>query len=206
MWLHRILEFSWVYDQVQRKIGSHDVRRYFADHYARITPALDILDVGCGPGTMLSYLPKPRTYLGIDSNPRYIEDCEKRYKPPYHFQVADIAPVAPEIPERFDVAIAVGVLHHLPDEASLRMLRNAHAALRPGGRLITMDGVYRKGQPLLAVLLNRLDRGEYIRTDDAYAQMARAVFPQVEMFDYCGKLILPVSHCVMVCSKPPGRA
>jgi SAM-dependent methyltransferase len=204
MWLHRLLEFGWIYDQFQRHVGSDGVRRYFADHYARITPAVDVLDIGCGPGTMLPYLPQPRSYLGLDSNPRYIETCRQRYQRPYQFEVADIAPETPVHESQFDVAIAVGVLHHLPDDASARMLRNAYSALRPGGRLITMDGVYRDGQPLLAVLLNRLDRGEYVRTDEAYAQMARSAFPEVKVFDYCGKLIVPVSHCVMVCTKPGG--
>lgn len=168
---------------------------------------MDVLDVGCGPGTMLAYLPQPRSYLGLDSNPRYIEACVQRYKSPYQFEVADIAPAAPILAarfdvSRFDVAIASGVLHHLSDDASVRMLRNVLAALRPGGRLVTLDGAYRSGQPYLARLLNQLDRGQFVRTDEKYAALARSVFSDVKIFDYCGKLVVPISHCVMVCVKP----
>ena len=202
MWLHRILEFSSIYNQLQRHVGSGNVRRFFAENYIRADSSSAILDLGCGPGTMLDFLPELGSYLGLDSNPRYIETCVRRYGPPRAFQVADIAPAVPLFSARFDIAMAVGVLHHVPDDAAVRLLRNAFAALKPGGRLVTIDKVYRAGQPVLARLLNRLDRGHFIRTDAAYEAIARSVFPAVRRFDFCGRLIVPVTHCVMECVKP----
>jgi len=203
MLLHRALELGWIYELLQRHIGSADVRRYFAKHYVQANADTDILDLGCGPGTMLGFLPKPKSYLGLDSNPRYIQAGAGRHGPLYEFRVADISAALPAGSQRFDIAIAMGVLHHLPDEVAIGFLRNAFAALRPQGRLITLDGAYRYGQPFLARLLNRLDRGDFVRTDAAYEALARSVFSEVRVFDYCGRLIVPVSHCVMVCVKPP---
>jgi SAM-dependent methyltransferase len=204
--LHRLLEFGSIYELLQRYIGSGGVRRYFADHYVRASAETVVVDFGCGPGTMLAYLGNAGGYLGVDDNSRYIEFCLRRYGTTREFQLADIAPAVPALTARFDIAMAVGVLHHLPDEAAVRLFRNALAALRPGGRLVTLDGAYRKGQPFLARLLNRMDRGDFVRTDAAYEALARSVFPEVRRFDFCGRLIVPVTHCVMECIKPAGTS
>ena len=46
-----------------------------------------VLDVGCGPGTNARHF-LDHDYLGIDLNPAYIRDAERRFGP--RFRVADV--------------------------------------------------------------------------------------------------------------------
>ena len=46
-----------------------------------------VLDVGCGPGTNTRFFPKS-DYLGLDINPRYIDQAERRFGK--RFMVADV--------------------------------------------------------------------------------------------------------------------
>jgi hypothetical protein len=74
-----------------------------------------------------------------------------------------------------------GVMHHICDEDLLATLRVIEGALKPGGVLFTLDGCYVPGQPKFAKWLLDNDRGEHVRTPEAYDALLREVFEQVEM-------------------------
>ena len=40
------------------------------------------------------------------------------------------------------IVLAIGVVHHLDDAEAVKLFQLAHAALKSGGRLVTMDGCY----------------------------------------------------------------
>jgi len=79
-----------------------------------------LIDVGCGDGTYTADLARrgsPSKVVGIDPSPRAVEVAARRH-PELCFEVADAAWLE-ATDERFDVAVARGVLHHADDPARL---------------------------------------------------------------------------------------
>jgi SAM-dependent methyltransferase len=79
-----------------------------------------LLDVGCGDGTYTADLARRGSaapVVGVDPSPRAVEVAARRH-PELRFEVGD-AGWLEATPERFDVAVARGVLHHADDPARL---------------------------------------------------------------------------------------
>ena len=97
-----------------------------------------LIDVGCGDGTYTSELARrgsPAEVVGIDPSPGAVEVAARRY-PDLRFEVGDAAWLEATA-ERFDVAVARGVLHHADDPARLvrAIARVAHTVvvIEPNG-------------------------------------------------------------------------
>ena len=94
-----------------------------------------LIDVGCGDGTYTGDLARrgsPSRVVGVDPSPRAVEAAAGRH-PELRFEVGD-AGWLEETPERFDVAVARGVLHHADDPA--RLLR---AIGRVAGTVVVIE-------------------------------------------------------------------
>ncbi len=105
---------------------------------------LQLLDIGCGPGTVtvdLARLVAPGPAIGVDSSAEVVaqakEYASNRDLPNLRFEVGDLFALAFE-DESFDVVHAHQVLQHLdnPEAALVEMRR----VLRPGGVLGARDG------------------------------------------------------------------
>ena len=55
-----------------------DVRKIYTTEYVKAQPGEKVLDIGCGPGDILEYLPDVK-YTGFDLSPEYIEAAKKRF-------------------------------------------------------------------------------------------------------------------------------
>jgi SAM-dependent methyltransferase len=92
------------------------------------------LDVGCGTGALTQVvldLAEPRSVLGIDPSPGFIEHARRHVDDPRaSFEVGD-AQALPVQPGKVDVAVAALVLNFVPQPAlaAAQMAR----AVRPGG-------------------------------------------------------------------------
>lgn len=198
--LQTLLDSGGLYDFFQKVIGDDEVRRYFIDHYVQAVPGQSLLDVACGTGNMVPYLPQ-LNYVGIDTNGDYIRRARVRFRRFGRFLCQSITdPLPPEM-AGFDLALGVGILHHLSNEESEEILWAICDRLKPEGRFITLDSCYREQQRPLAYWLARLDRGKYVRRREEYSSLAEKVFSTVRTFDYCGALRIPVDHCVLICEK-----
>ena len=97
------------------------------------------LDAGCGAGRYTTLLADHcETVLGVDVSAGMLEVArERRARPGITYQRRDLREVTAERDGRFDVVLAVAVVHHLPDpEAAVRHLAGL---LAPGGRLLIVD-------------------------------------------------------------------
>jgi SAM-dependent methyltransferase len=112
----------------------------------RLEPGLDLLDVGCGPGTItldLAARVAPGNVVGIDRADEVIAQAVEHAAASgagnIRFATGDV--YALEFDDAsFDVVHAHQVLQHLADPvAALRELRRV---LRPGGTLAVRDGDY----------------------------------------------------------------
>src|SRR5689334_4052594 len=62
-----LLSFAPVYETFGRLIGGPRGRRRFAAEFVRAKKTDRVMDIGCGPGSMLSYL-GGASYVGFDAN------------------------------------------------------------------------------------------------------------------------------------------
>lgn len=95
-----------------------------------VPPGADVLEVGCGTGTLLASL-RPRRGVGIDISPRMIEIACAKF-PEFEFSVADAENFS--LTDTFDFIIIPDVIEHLSDVEA--MLRAVRARCRPGGQVI----------------------------------------------------------------------
>ncbi len=124
------------------------VRRAWAGRLRGWLPgrAGDILDLGCGTGS-LSLLASEQGHrvTGVDLSPAMVTLArEKLAGRDAVFLVGDAA--APPVGERFDAVLVRHVLWALPDPG--RALRRWCGLLRPGGRLVLVEGVWGSTDPV----------------------------------------------------------
>lgn len=99
----------------------------------------DVLDVGCGPGTMLELLSKKypeNNYIGLDLTPKMIEVANAKNLPNTKFVVGDSENL-PFEDESFDAVICANSLHHYPNPQ--RFFYGVKRVLKPNGILVLRD-------------------------------------------------------------------
>lgn len=192
-----LLERPGVYSLFRRLVGRDSARSVYAREHLRLEPGQRVLDLGCGPGDILQFLPAV-DYVGYDINPAYVERARKRFSGRGRFFCRAVDETLP-LENPFDVVIAHGVLHHLDDDAARALFRVARRALKPGGRLVTFDGCYAEGQSAFARLALALDRGRHVRSREAYEALARGAFDEVRSFVRHDLIRIPYTHLIMEC-------
>jgi len=193
-----ILAFPAAYRLFSRLIGG-DYRSVFVNTYLRPRTGDRILDIGCGTGEILAHLP-PVSYLGLDISPRYIAAATVRFGDRATFRCIRAGEARVEESGSYDLVMADGVVHHLDDGEARALFRLARAALKPGGRLVTKDGCFEKGQPAVARFLLSRDRGRFVRDRAGYLALATEMFPHVEAVLRNDLLRLPYTHLILECS------
>jgi SAM-dependent methyltransferase len=111
----------------------------------RLVPGVDVLDVGCGPGTItvdIAARVAPGRVVGVDAAAEVVDaarieaadltNVELRVDDVYALQVEDAS---------FDVVHAHQVLQHLTDPVAA--LREMRRACRPDGVVAARDSIYR---------------------------------------------------------------
>jgi SAM-dependent methyltransferase len=101
----------------------------------------------------------------------------------------------------FDLIVASGLIHHLPDAVAQRTLQFCRDRLRNGGRLVTLDCAFEEDQNLLARVLVAHDRGRFVRRSQEYLDLVRAFFPEAIMTIRRDLLRVPYTHAIIECDK-----
>jgi len=176
-------------------------RRFLRD-VVGIREGQRVLDIGCGLGDVLEQLP-PVEYHGFDASEAYIEAARMRYGSRGRFTCARVSRYSlGELERRCDVAMANGVLHHLDDAEAISLLEVAVAALKPGGRLVTIDPCFAAGQNPIARFIISRDRGRHVRSEAEWLRLARRVGPGVRSQLKHDLLRIPYTHIVLEVQNP----
>jgi SAM-dependent methyltransferase len=201
--LWAILGKADIYSMFQNALGADRVRVELVKNHVRPWPGMRILDVGCGPCDILHHLPNAN-YVGIDHSADYIARAKARFGERGSFICGDVRLLAADAVGTFDVALAIGLLHHLDDSAADGLMRDIAPLLAPGGRLVTLDPVREEPQHPIARLMVDMDRGKNVRTESTYLAITQQTFPATSARVYRHLINIPYSHFVMECSAPTG--
>jgi SAM-dependent methyltransferase len=196
-----VLSLPYAYELFARLIGGRRARARFVSDHLRAEPQARVLDVGCGTGSLLEYLPDVR-YVGLDLSPEYVEYARARFAGRGgEFRVAEASSIPADL-GTFDLAFAIGVLHHMSDDQVRRMVEGVASALGPGGRFVTLDNAYVQGQHWVARALARCDRGQHVRAPQGYVDLVEAAFDHVDVTIIHDMLRVPYTTCVIECTGP----
>jgi SAM-dependent methyltransferase len=196
--VYRILERPTIYDRLQKLLGGELAFRRLVAEFLRPFPGATILDIGCGTGSLLRYLPNDVTYFGYDINPAYIAAAQRRHGDRGRFLCARAGQEPHDLfgDTKFDFVIALALLHHLDDEEAHGVLALARRTLRAGGVFFAVDAVLHERQSLLAKAVILLDRGGNVRSPEGYRRMLDSHFPRVEQWLVTDLMRIPYSHFI----------
>ncbi len=194
--MRAILSSPKIYSLLQILLGAKKERQIFVERYIHPSKGMRILDIGCGPADILEFLPNGVTYVGYDISPAYIERARDRFgdRAQFHCGLMTADEMAKHAP--FDLAISIGVLHHMDDAEAIELLELAKSGVKPGGRVLTLDGCYvEKQNPAARFLLDR-DRGQNVRWPHEYEALAEQSFESVRG-DVVHRLWVPYTLWIM---------
>lgn len=195
------LERACIYNLVQWLLGEDNVKNRYVSEFLRPEPNAIVLDIGCGPGTMIKYLPHSVKYYGFDHNRNYIEHAKECFPGRGVFLCKDVndEELLRDLPA-VDLIIAMGILHHLDDGECIKLFNFASKIMKKNARMITFDGCYVENQSKIATYLLKKDRGKYVRTLFEYERLAASCFPKVKSTVSHDLLRVPYTHLIMECS------
>lgn len=196
--LRQILAHPLVYRGLRDVLGLNRWLRQYVNIYIKPQSGERILDIGCGTGEIVRYLPGV-TYVGVDRHRPYIDSASQKYGERGRFICADVADYIDEFRGEFDIVTANGLLHHLDDDLANRLFEIGNSVLKEGGRMITVDPCYFDGQSRLTRFVVSKDRGQNVRRQEEYALLAKNAFAEVSNWLWYGYAPIPFSVSIVEC-------
>jgi len=179
--MKQLLKHPAIY-QIYQELGGFFAARIVAIRdYLPIVPGARIIDIGCGPGHIVKYLPEGIDYIGLDIDQPSIDYANARFGKRGRFQARFFDADAVRDLGAVDIVMMNGVMHHIGDDDLAGTLAHVRSALKPGGALFTLDGCYAPGQSRLAKWLLDNDRGVHVREASGYRRLLDQSFGNVEM-------------------------
>ncbi len=199
--LRRMLGNVHLYVGLQKGLGTDRVRYWCLDS-AELRPGDRVLDVGCGPAYYLDRLPRYVEYYGFDTNEPYLAHARKKFGDRGEFRNQTLTTQSLSQLPKFDAVLLFGLLHHLSDEECGVLLDLAARSLAAGGRLISVDPCVHSGQGRVSRWLAVNDRGEYVRSPEAFDALGRQSFQDVDSQIRGDLMRVPYSQYVMRMTTP----
>jgi len=141
-WHYDLME--WFIDTFVFRGQLRELRRKTAN-LARMQPGEQVLDVGCGTGTLAmevqSRVGRAGRVAGVDPGTQQIARARRsaaRRHVPIDFQIGMIEQL-PFPDQSFDVVFSTLMMHHLPASLKRQGLAEIARVLKPGGRLVIAD-------------------------------------------------------------------
>jgi cyclopropane fatty-acyl-phospholipid synthase-like methyltransferase len=129
----------------------------------------------------------------------YLRACRRHWGSRGEFHRKELTGTTADVLGEFDIILALGLIHHLDDEQAKNLFVIARRALRPGGRMITLDGVFTTRQSMLVRTLLKWDRGRHVRDEPAYRALAVSAKLQVTCHVANDLFRVPYDVLIMEC-------
>jgi ubiquinone/menaquinone biosynthesis C-methylase UbiE len=177
-----------VYDSTRWMI-LHGRRR--AVQRLQLTPAAEVLEVGCGTGLNFRLLLEPLDtahgrLTGLDFSADMLERARRRVDRRQwgNVELVQGDATSMNLGRRFDGILFAYSLTMIPDWAA--SLERAYEHLKPGGRLVVLDfGQFQHWGPLGPVMRGWL-LANHVTTRRPYLDKLRALFPDLEVHSWLG--------------------
>lgn len=196
---HKTLNISSLYSLSQNLIGARRIRRNFINEYIKPQKDHKILDIGCGTAEILGLLDNVK-YCGVDQSKDYIQTAKKRFHNKGTFIVGDLNSELIKNLPRFDIVMALGVLHHLNDVQVEEVLSAVNYILKEDGRFVSFDPCIEDGQNLMARFLINRDRGKYVRREEQYLSLFTDGY-EILNKEVRNQVWFPYTHFMLECKK-----
>jgi SAM-dependent methyltransferase len=180
-------------------LGAHSFRKNCVETYIKPSEGMGILDIGCGPAEILAYLPNV-FYVGFDISENYIKRARARFGHQGKFYCKELQLTDLKMFPQFDVVLALGVLHHLDDNVAIEMMSLGAQALKPGGKLLSVDACLDPSQNKISQYLVRKDRGQNVRDSAGYEALAQISFEEINV-EVKHQRWFPYTRCFMECKQ-----
>lgn len=200
--IRSVLSNPMVYETFQKVVGSHRVRAELIDTYIKPRPGMRVLDIGCGPGDLVTYFPDGVDYTGTDLSEAYVASANERFGDRGRYFQGRVGDLDPSELGEFDVVVAKSLLHHIDEDEALHLFDSATEVLAPGGHLVTLDAAYTSDMSKASRFVVSRDRGQSILAPEGYEALARQAFGTVRTAVHHDLLRIPYTHVFMDCSDP----
>lgn len=196
-----LLKYPFFFKNFKAIIGSNRLTRKYVEEYIKVNIGDHILDIGCGNGDILNFLPSGIFYNGVDLNSNYIEYAKKKFNGKGNFINDKFSKDLIKNYSNFDIVMANGLLHHLNNDDVNDFFESSYKALKKGGRLLTLDGCYSVDNSKIVNLILKSDRGKFFRTKEDYFKLAKQTFKKIKISIRKDLLLIPYCHIIMECTK-----
>jgi SAM-dependent methyltransferase len=204
--IQRLLTIPSIYSGFQKFVGGNAGDWLYREYWGIDRFRGKVIDIGCGPGKLLNFLPEEAEYAGFDISAPYVETARETWagRPNTSFHVGAVADVCDLEPFRSaDLFVMSGVMHHIDDDEVDTILDFIARRLNPGGRFIAIEPCYLVKQSWSHRKVLRQDRGKSIRTERQWKALLRRHFPVVETEISTGMLRIPYTHILIECRNEP---
>ena len=160
------LDLSFFYALLQR-ITSKSSALKFTSIFYNVKPNSKVIDIGCGPGSMLQRLNPNIDYLGIDVSSQYINTAKKKFGLQARFFCGETNDFItnPNFKDA-DVIICNCMLHHLNDQEVKDLFSFVKKNIKSNtGRFLSIEPTHLIHEGVVSKWFMNRDRGEYVRTE-----------------------------------------
>ena len=146
---HSIAYWDRVAERYAKQPIAHeaDYQKKLAVTQRYLTPAMRVLEFGCGTGgTALIHAPRVQEYIGIDNAPNMIAIARSKLVSTglknLHFEVGELADYKTQS-QGFDAVLGLNVLHLLEDKD--QAIAQVYDLLKPGGVFVSSTACLGEG-------------------------------------------------------------
>lgn len=202
--LKKLLTFSRFYEFFQANLlGGKNARKWLVKNVWKVKGGETIMDIGCGPGTILEYLPLDISYYGVDVSRNYIHAARRSFSARGTFflgTASDFLRHNNSHLKSADLVLCNGLLHHLSDDEAIEVLRVSRQLMKPAGRLVCLEGTFLARQTRLSRWIVSADRGRHVRSEQEWKKLISQVFNSYSTSILTGLLRIPYTHIIIECS------
>ncbi len=196
-----ILSHPQRYNFFQKIISKHGgTVRYFTENYILPKKPNSVLEIGCGTGTCLQFLPDQIKYIGVDISSEYIDFAKNKYGHRGTFILGNLSNLDPGIIEDVDLVLAIGFFHHVNNKTVNEYLTFLKENLSKNCQLLSIDPYYICNRFSIGNYIVSKDRGQFIRTKKEYIDLVSSIFRTVTANTGNDLLRVPYHHCILSCS------